>query len=67
MLRYRPDDLELEITDDGPGLGDGIGAGYGLIGMRERVSVFGGELQAGRRPEGGYALRVRLPLGSVRA
>jgi signal transduction histidine kinase len=35
--------------------------------MRERVSVYGGELQAGPGPEGGYALRVRLPLGSVRA
>jgi hypothetical protein len=34
--------------------------------MRERVSVYGGELQAGRRPEGGYALRARLPLGSTR-
>ena len=67
LLRYRPDFLELEITDDGPGTGDGSGPGYGLIGMRERVSVYGGELQAGRRPEGGYALRVRLPLGSVRA
>jgi len=67
VVRYRPDHLELEITDDGPGPGDGTGSGYGLIGMRERVSVFGGELQAGRRPEGGFALLVRLPLGSVRA
>jgi signal transduction histidine kinase len=67
LVRYRRDDLELEITDDGPGTGDGSAPGYGLIGMRERVSVYGGELQAGRRPEGGYALRVRLPLGSVGA
>ena len=67
VLRYRPDDLEIEISDDGPGTGDGSGSGYGLVGMRERVSVYGGELQAGRRPEGGYALRVRLPLGSARA
>lgn len=65
LLRYGPDDLE--IADDGPGTGDRSGPGYGLIGMRERVSVYGGDLQAGRRPEGGYALRVRLPLRSVRA
>jgi signal transduction histidine kinase len=67
LLRYRADDLELEIADDGPGTGDGSGSGHGLIGMRERVSVYGGELQAGRRPGGGYALRARLPLGSARA
>jgi signal transduction histidine kinase len=67
VLRYHPDDLELEIADDGPGTGDASSPGYGLIGVRERVSVYGGELHAGRRPEGGYALRVRLPLGSVRA
>jgi signal transduction histidine kinase len=66
-VRYREDELELEIADDGPGIGDGGGSGHGLIGMRERVSVYGGDLQAGRRPEGGYALRARLPLGSARA
>ena len=67
QLRYLPDTLELEVADDGSGVGDGAGAGYGLIGMRERVSVYGGELDAGRRPGGGYALRVRLPLGPARA
>jgi signal transduction histidine kinase len=66
LIRYGQDDLVLEVADDGVGSGDASGAGYGLVGMRERVSVYGGELQAGRRPEGGYALRVRLPLESVR-
>jgi signal transduction histidine kinase len=67
LLRYRADDLEVEIADDGPGTGDGSGSGQGLIGMRERVSVYGGELEAERRPEGGFVLRARLPLGSGRA
>jgi signal transduction histidine kinase len=67
LLRYDSDELELEIADDGLGTGDGSGSGQGLIGMRERISVYGGELQAGRRPEGGYVLRARLPLGSARA
>ena len=67
VLRYGADDLELEISDDGPGTGDGSGSGYGLVGMRERVLVYGGELQAGRQPGGGYALRVRLPFRSARA
>jgi signal transduction histidine kinase len=67
VLRYGADDLELEISDDGPGVGDDSGSGYGLVGMRERVLVYGGELQAGRQPEGGFALRVRLPVPSARA
>ena len=67
LLRYGADVLEIEITDDGPGTGGGSGPGHGLIGLRERVSVYGGELQAGPRSGGGYVLRVRLPLGSARA
>jgi len=67
VLRYGADDLELEVTDDGSGTGDGSGSGYGLVGMRERIEVYGGELEAGRQPGGGYALRVRLPIRSARA
>jgi signal transduction histidine kinase len=65
-VRYRHDELELEILDDGPGpLAATNGAdpdGHGLVGMRERVSLFGGDLAAGQRREGGYAVRARLPL-----
>jgi len=67
-IRYGRDDLDLEITDDGRGTsgeraGDEQG-GRGLIGMRERVGLFGGELTIGPRTEGGFRVHARLPLGS---
>ena len=61
-VRYGEDELELDIVDDGVGAGDGDGGGHGLIGMRERASMFGGDLDAGARREGGYAVRARLPI-----
>jgi signal transduction histidine kinase len=64
-IRYAQGALQLEITDDGRRLPDASG-GHGLTGMRERVAVFGGRLESGRRPEGGYALRAMLPLESGR-
>ena len=62
IVRYRADELELEVVDDGAGNGAGGGTGHGLAGIHERVGIYGGRLEAGRRPEGGYALRARLPL-----
>lgn len=66
-VRHWMDSLELEITDDGRGAsGKGAGddeGGRGLIGMRERVGLFGGELSVGPRPGGGFRVHVRLPLG----
>jgi signal transduction histidine kinase len=66
IVRYLPGELELEVLDDGAGNGGGGGSGHGLDGIRERVGIYGGELDARARPEGGYALRARLPLGSAR-
>src|SRR3712207_1338804 len=65
-IRHAPDQIELEIVDDGAGTSRGEGTGHGLTGMRERVAVYGGRLEAGRRPEGGFALRAKLPLGGAR-
>jgi signal transduction histidine kinase len=62
LVRYGATELELEISDDGPGGATAAGNGHGLVGMRERVSVYGGRLETGGRPDGGYAVRVRLPL-----
>ncbi|MDX6556814.1 MAG: hypothetical protein QOD86_3009 [Miltoncostaeaceae bacterium] len=62
-VRYGEDDLRVEVEDDGPGAPAPVnGAGHGLVGMRERVGLYGGDLEAGPRPEGGFALRARLPL-----
>jgi signal transduction histidine kinase len=67
VIRRCPDRLELEILDDGPATAAAAAtptAGHGLLGMRERVALWGGTLEAGRRPTGGFAVRARLPLGS---
>jgi signal transduction histidine kinase len=76
VLCYGPEALELRVVDDGQGLESAFGrypsdsdrqvrrSGHGLVGMRERVALFGGELHAGARPEGGYQVVARLPLGT---
>ena len=66
LLRYLPDALEVHVVDDGNGPA-GDGGGHGLIGMRERVQLFGGELTVGQAPGGGFSVRARLPAGEALA
>jgi signal transduction histidine kinase len=62
LVRYAAGQVEVTVSDDGQGGGDGDGSGHGLVGIRERVSVYGGRLEAGVRPEGGFRLRATLPV-----
>src|SRR4051812_44331719 len=62
-VRYRPDELEIEVRDNGRGTATTDGQGHGLVGVRERVKIYGGEMSAGRSAEGGFVLSTRLPLG----
>jgi signal transduction histidine kinase len=65
FLRYGSDELELRVTDDGrgqPARSLERRSGHGIIGMRERVALFGGDLQVGFRAEGGFQVAARLPL-----
>jgi signal transduction histidine kinase len=62
VVRYTPNGLEIEIIDEGAIATPADGIGRGLVGMQERVALFGGTVEAGRRPEGGYAVLARLPL-----
>jgi signal transduction histidine kinase len=67
MVRYTEETLEIEVIDDGRGAAAPLltvaeGGGHGLIGMRERVGLFGGELQTGPVLTGGYRVHARLPI-----
>src|SRR5207237_3660207 len=63
VIRYGARALELEVVDDGRGRSISVnGSGHGLIGMRERVALYGGRLEAGPRDGGRYAVRARPPL-----
>jgi signal transduction histidine kinase len=65
LVRYEPDAVELRVTDDGRGgSANGGGGGHGIVGMRERVALYGGELFAGPGADGGWDVRARLRVES---
>ncbi len=64
-VRYRTDDVELEMLDDGRRSTNGSQGGHGIAGMRERVRLYGGTLETGRRDDGGFTVRARLPAGTA--
>ncbi|HEX2496480.1 MAG TPA: sensor histidine kinase [Gaiellaceae bacterium] len=61
-VRYRSDELEIEVRDNGQGTATNDGLGHGLIGVRERVAIYGGKMTAGTALDGGFVLNTRLPL-----
>jgi signal transduction histidine kinase len=63
-LRYEPDGLTVEVTDDGIASPGSEPAGHGLAGMRERIALYGGTVQAGPLPSGGFGVTARLPCPS---
>jgi signal transduction histidine kinase len=68
VVRYAGSELVVEVVDDGSAAPEGGGnGGHGLIGMRERVALYGGELDAGRRDQGGFGVRARFPLDAEEA
>jgi signal transduction histidine kinase len=60
-VRYGDDGLDLEVIDDGDSTRTN-GVGHGLIGMRERVTLYDGRIESGPLPDGGFAVRVHLPV-----
>ena len=71
-IGHHPDAVTVEITDQGTAAPPRVpaprtGSGHGIIGMRERVAVFGGEFTAGPGPDGGFRVRARFPIAGVRS
>src|SRR5919202_3532391 len=67
LVRWGDEELELAVADRGPGpMSGGDGRGHGLVGMAERMRLYGGELHTGRRAGGGFEVRARIPLAADR-
>ena len=62
VVRFSPDAVDIDVIDEGEVNAPADGIGRGLMGMRERVALFGGTMETGRRDAGGYAVHARLPL-----
>jgi signal transduction histidine kinase len=65
-VRYALDELQIEVRDNGVGSSTTDGLGHGLVGVRERVKIYGGEMSAGAANGGGFVLSTRLPLSGDR-
>jgi signal transduction histidine kinase len=66
VVRYGSDQLQIDVRDDGRGSSTSDGLGHGLVGVRERVKIYGGEMTAGAAAGGGFILSTRLPLDGDR-
>jgi signal transduction histidine kinase len=66
VVRYGSEELQIEVRDDGGGASTNDGLGHGLIGVRERVKIYGGEMTAGTDSAGGFILSTTLPLDGNR-
>jgi len=62
QICWTPDELRIEVANNGRSTESGTG--YGQAGMRERVRLYGGRVESGPRPEGGYVVRAVVPIGS---
>jgi signal transduction histidine kinase len=63
LVRYGSDQLQIDVRDNGRGSSASDGLGHGLVGVRERVKIYGGEMTAGAAADGGFVLSTRMPLG----
>jgi signal transduction histidine kinase len=66
VVRYRPDELQIDVRDDGHGPSRSDGLGHGLVGIRERVNLYGGTMSAGAANGRGFLLSTSLPLAGAR-
>ena len=64
VVEYKADALIVSVSDNGAGPNGSVSTGHGLVGMRERVELFGGDLTTGSSSLGGFTVRATLPVKS---